>query len=123
MSKPRIADLRIRAAIEGPFTGIFTTAKNAALLDAAARKAGILSVLYQHRYLCLSGHGDPDSFKGIVVGLARALGIRVKVVARNTENMVEAVMSCHEHLASRNVEKARDIARPGFVAAQNRRPR
>lgn len=58
--KPRIADLRIRAAIEGPFIGYeCANHTDAIVFTHACRQVGALHILYHERHVAVSAHGEP----------------------------------------------------------------
>lgn len=100
MAKPRIADLDIRAAIEGPFVALRVPIAQAVVLDALARKVGAFSVRYQHNYVCISTSGDVEGLnQWLVIQQGRDdMPENFVIVGTEVENVVEALMLCHEDL-------------------------
>lgn len=130
MPKPRIADPRIRAQIEGPFTAVRTSIASAVMLEESAHSLGLFVIRYQHNYVCVSQNGDPTGQSlDELEKLARAKDIRCELVAAGAENVVEALMVCYGHLKERDPKRALEISHPGLglpvpapVAAQEEYP-
>lgn len=101
--KPRISDLRIRAAIEGPFIGYECANRADAIVFAqACRQVGALHMVYHERHVAVSAHGEPiEELEKFLARVKSSVSPEIMVVAPKQvgfaqPTLVDCILLLHE---------------------------